>query len=177
MALHGYSGHKLEELCGVPAGTTYRFLRGAHEEPKGDTIKRWAEAFGITEGQLRGHVPLSPKLAAKLAAVPPLDLMVPRLTDEEKEVVMVLRGIRKESRLPWIKIGKALTNNAGWGECPEIGESPTEEEAPPQLPLGIEEERRAKHPLRRQDDPKRKPINGQGNAKQRVRLEPVHSRQ
>lgn len=108
MALHRYSGHKLEELCGVPAGTTYRYLRGDHGEPKADTIQRWASAFGLTEGQLRGHVSLNPKLAAELAAVPPLDLSLPRLTAEEKEMLTVMRQINKESRRTWLRLGHEL---------------------------------------------------------------------
>lgn len=59
MALRGWNAYALEEKSGVPQPTTYRFLKGIQNEPKEDTVKKWAEAFGINESQMRGFSPIS----------------------------------------------------------------------------------------------------------------------
>lgn len=110
MAAHGHSGHTLEEISGVPAPTTYRFLNGEHYDPKTETVRQWAKAYEITEAQMRGLVPLDPVTNAVLASIPPVDLVMPRLTLEEKDVLTVMSRITPEARKSWLKTGRDLAD-------------------------------------------------------------------
>jgi transcriptional regulator with XRE-family HTH domain len=54
----GDDAYSLETKSGVPQPTTQRFLSGKHGEPRSSTVRKWAKAYGITESQLRGDVPM-----------------------------------------------------------------------------------------------------------------------
>lgn len=58
MEKHGDDPYSLERKSGVPQPTTHRFLSGKHGEPRPSTVRKWAMAYGLTESQLRGDVPL-----------------------------------------------------------------------------------------------------------------------
>lgn len=58
MSRHGDDAYSLEGKSKVPQPTTQRFLSGKHGDPRSSTVKRWANAYGITESQLRGDVPI-----------------------------------------------------------------------------------------------------------------------
>lgn len=66
MDLRGDNAHSLEDKSGVPQPTTNRFLSGKHGDPRSTTIKKWAAAYGISESQLRGDVPLPDGLLYEL---------------------------------------------------------------------------------------------------------------
>lgn len=144
MKAHAHTGHKLEELCGVPAQTIYRFLNGTHGEPRSETLMKLAHAYNITEAQLRGLVPLDKRsinLNKVLASLPPEELVTPRLTLEEQAAVKVMRSIPKSSRGAWLKIGKELSMKRPRRERRQtyIDGMPSMQ---PQLPLEITMERR-----------------------------------
>jgi transcriptional regulator with XRE-family HTH domain len=110
MVQHGHSGHRLENLSGVPSATTNRFLRGEHKEPTGATFRKWAKVYGITETQLRGYEPIQGVL---LPAEPKEGIKTendgfPHLTREEKAALKVLRRIKEDSKRAWLKIGMDL---------------------------------------------------------------------
>lgn len=58
MARHGHNAYDLERLSGVPQPTINRFLSGKHGDPRSSTLKKLAAAYGVTESQLRGDVPI-----------------------------------------------------------------------------------------------------------------------
>jgi phage repressor protein C with HTH and peptisase S24 domain len=58
MKANGDDAYSLQEKCGVPQPTTQRFLSGKHKSANTETVKKWAEAYGIKESQLRGDQPL-----------------------------------------------------------------------------------------------------------------------
>lgn len=58
MARHGHNAYDLERLSGVPQPTIHRFLSGRHGDPRSSTLKKLADAYGVTESQLRGDVPI-----------------------------------------------------------------------------------------------------------------------
>jgi phage repressor protein C with HTH and peptisase S24 domain len=58
MDKHGDDAYTLAEKSGVPQPTTQRYLSGKHGEPRISTVKKWADAYGIREGQLLGFEPL-----------------------------------------------------------------------------------------------------------------------
>lgn len=49
-----WTQNHLSDVSGVPQPTIQRFMRGIHGEPRGDTVRKLAAGFGITEGELRG---------------------------------------------------------------------------------------------------------------------------
>ena len=58
MAHFGDDAYSLADKSGVPQPTTQRFLSGKHGDPRSSTVRKWAEAYEISEGQMRGAVPL-----------------------------------------------------------------------------------------------------------------------
>lgn len=50
----GINATDLARISGVPQSTIYRFLTGQHGDPRSETIKKLADALGITEAELRG---------------------------------------------------------------------------------------------------------------------------
>ena len=54
----GHTPYDIERITGLPAATTYRFLSGAIDQPKNSSIRAWAKVYGVTEGQIRGDVPI-----------------------------------------------------------------------------------------------------------------------
>jgi hypothetical protein len=48
----------VERKAGVRQTTTFRFLKGIIEDPRSDTVSKWANLYGITESQLRGDTPI-----------------------------------------------------------------------------------------------------------------------
>ena len=108
MEKKGHTGHALEALSGVPSATIYRFLRGKHHNPNPDTVRKWAGAYGITESQMRGDVPinwLGPLCPDSTPSRNPVEF----LTLEERKTLKIMRKIRAESRKTWIKMGIELS--------------------------------------------------------------------
>lgn len=58
MDKHGDDAYSLHEKSGVPQPTTQRFLSGKHGDPMTRTVQKWAFAYDVSEGQLRGTEPL-----------------------------------------------------------------------------------------------------------------------
>lgn len=111
MKANGHTGHRLEDLSGVPSATTYRFLRGVHANPDVSTIRKWAEVYGVSETQLLGNEPIQGVL------IPPgenqrrpVDNDLPHLTKEEKTILKIARKINRESKRAWLKIGIDLSS-------------------------------------------------------------------
>lgn len=66
MTAAGETAYDLEARTGIRQPTTYRFLNGSHGEPKAETIRRWAKAYGVTEAQLRGEAPIPEESSASM---------------------------------------------------------------------------------------------------------------
>jgi transcriptional regulator with XRE-family HTH domain len=107
MEARGLTGHSLSDQSGVPSGTTYRFLRGKHGEPKSSTLKKWAKVLHVTEAQLRGYEPIQGVLIPEEQK--PDDETAPPLTRDERLALKVVRLIRKEARSAWLRIGLDLS--------------------------------------------------------------------
>lgn len=58
MTASGETALHLEARSGIPQPTTYRFLSATHGRPRMATIRKWAQAYGVTEAQLRGEEPI-----------------------------------------------------------------------------------------------------------------------
>ena len=74
MSRFGDDAYSLEGRSKVPQPTTQRFLSGKHGDPRSSTVRKWASAYGITESQLRGDVPINgitPAHSEKSAAPAP----------------------------------------------------------------------------------------------------------
>ena len=54
MKVKRLSANKVATLSDVPQPTIARFLKGEHEEPKGETVRKIAKGLGISESELRG---------------------------------------------------------------------------------------------------------------------------
>lgn len=74
MRKHGDDPYSLEVKSGVPQPTTQRFLSGKHGDPRSSTVKKWADAYGITEAQFRGleQIENRPADETKKRPAPPL---------------------------------------------------------------------------------------------------------
>jgi hypothetical protein len=58
MRLQGDDAYTLQDKCGVPQPTTQRFLSGKHKSANAETVRKWAAAYGVSESQLRGDLPI-----------------------------------------------------------------------------------------------------------------------
>lgn len=58
MNLYGDDSVSLSIKSKVTQPTISRFLAGKHQEPKSSTVKKLANAYGLTESQLKGDSPL-----------------------------------------------------------------------------------------------------------------------
>jgi phage repressor protein C with HTH and peptisase S24 domain len=58
MRSKGDDAYTLQDKSGVPQPTTQRFLSGKHKSANAETVKRWASAYGVSESQLRGDLPI-----------------------------------------------------------------------------------------------------------------------
>jgi predicted transcriptional regulator len=58
MEREGHNANLLARLARVPQSTTFRFLKGIIDDPRSDTVSKWAKLYGITESQLRGDTPI-----------------------------------------------------------------------------------------------------------------------
>jgi transcriptional regulator with XRE-family HTH domain len=101
MDANGDNAYSLEEKSKVPQPTIQRFLTGLHGDPRSTTVRKLAAAYGLTESQLRGHVPLIGKGAPSIENQP-------ALTTEQKQLLAIMGNIEGESRRAWLIIGKAL---------------------------------------------------------------------
>lgn len=100
----------LENLSGVPAPTTYRFLKGEHKEPRSSIVRQWARVYGVTEAQLRGYEPIQGALIPTTTDSNSVQVKdFPHLTREEKTTLNILRRIRKESKKLWLRLGVELS--------------------------------------------------------------------
>lgn len=68
MSKRGHNAYDLERLSEVPQPTIQRFLSGKHGDPRSSTLKKLAAAYGVTESQLRGDVPIEWLEAAESSA-------------------------------------------------------------------------------------------------------------
>jgi len=115
MDRRGLNAHDLYRLSGVSAPTTYRFLTGRHDEPKANTIRAWAHALGVTEGQLRGTEPIdgvnTPERARDLQ-----DLLTP----DEYSLVSNVKIMDKGSRDILCQLAERLVAEpqAAYGDSP-----------------------------------------------------------
>jgi phage repressor protein C with HTH and peptisase S24 domain len=67
MEKHGDDAYSLAEKSGVPQPTTQRFLSGVHKSANAETVKKWAKAYGLTESQLRGDMPIGYEMQERSA--------------------------------------------------------------------------------------------------------------
>lgn len=112
MDANGHTGHKLEDLSGVPSATTHRFLKGTHKQPTDDTISRWAKVYKVTKAQLRGEEPIQHVL------IPPStpdsssvqESHFSHLTREEKTTLKILGRLRREPKKLWLRLGIELSD-------------------------------------------------------------------
>lgn len=54
MKRRGWTSYDMEDKSGVPQPTTSRFLNGKIGEPRATTVRKWAAALNMSEGELRG---------------------------------------------------------------------------------------------------------------------------
>jgi SOS-response transcriptional repressor LexA len=54
MKRRGWDDYRMQAESGVPQPTTNRFLNGKIDEPRGGTVRKWAAALRLSEGELRG---------------------------------------------------------------------------------------------------------------------------
>lgn len=102
----GHNPYYIERETGLPAATTYRFLKGDIDQPKVASIRAWASVYGVTEGQLRGDVPI-PEIDVP-AEKPELKDLLP--LDEYKHVALVKR-MDKETRAILYSLAERLAAN------------------------------------------------------------------
>jgi transcriptional regulator with XRE-family HTH domain len=120
MESKGLTGHSLYDLSGVPSATTYRFLTGRHGSPHADTVRRWAQALGVTEAQLFGHAPIENLEVDKSSEVPMTLESV--LTQDELAAIEGMRRLDKETRRSWLRLTKLLCKNTQASPRPKAGE-------------------------------------------------------
>jgi hypothetical protein len=90
----GHSPYDIQRLTGLPAPTTYRFLNKEINQPRIESIKAWTQAYGITEAQLRGDVPIS-----GIDAPPPEQLeLKDLLTLPERKLLSDLKRLDEQKR-------------------------------------------------------------------------------
>lgn len=102
----GHNAYYIADKTGIPASTTYRFLRGVQDDPRSDTVKKWAMVYNLTESQLRGDMPIdgieTPKEndLSELLTLEELKLVnnVKSMGDEAKSVLYRLAEMLAESR-------------------------------------------------------------------------------
>lgn len=58
MAKHGDNPTTLSRKSSVGQSTIFRFMNGEVQDLRPDTAKKIAEAYGITESELRGDIPI-----------------------------------------------------------------------------------------------------------------------
>ncbi len=109
MAQNELNGDALKRLSGVSGPTTTRFLAGRIDEPKSETVRRWARVFNVTEAQLRGLEPI-PGITVENPGEPPIKLMN-ILTREELTTLAHMRSLDKPTRQAWLEIGRQLCAN------------------------------------------------------------------
>lgn len=97
------TAHDLQRLSGVPAPTVYRFLTGRHSEPKSETIRKWAHALGVTEGQLRGTEPID-----GVSTLDRSQSLKDLLTPDEFILVSNVKNMDKDSRGILYKMAEKL---------------------------------------------------------------------
>jgi hypothetical protein len=59
MQKYGDDAYTLQDKSGVPQPTTQRFLTGKHKSANAETVKKWASAYGVSESQMRGDLPIA----------------------------------------------------------------------------------------------------------------------
>lgn len=109
LAAKGIKPHSFYNLSGVPAATTYRYLKGDHGEPHSETIQKWARALGVSEAQLRGVLPIDGLVVDKPESVPLTLESV--LTRDELTAIEGMRSHSADIRRAWLLIGKELCKN------------------------------------------------------------------
>lgn len=99
----GHTPYDIARITGLPAATTYRFLEGKIDNPSPSTVENWAKCYGVTEGQLRGHVPLE----GFESKTPP-----PSLKDllplEEYQHVKLVKSLDEKTRGILFRLAEAL---------------------------------------------------------------------
>lgn len=66
----GWGLEQLAEISGVDLQTIHRIEKGYTKEPKARTLYRIAQAFGITERQLRDAIPPAMDLSVRFSSAP-----------------------------------------------------------------------------------------------------------
>jgi transcriptional regulator with XRE-family HTH domain len=100
------SANLLAAICKVPPPTIYRFLNGFIDEPRASTICKWAQAFGVSEAQMRGIEPIE-GLEDIREVITPMTLESV-LTPDELIAIEGMRRHNKNIRSAWLLIGKEL---------------------------------------------------------------------
>lgn len=107
MSRSGDDAYSLEGKSKVPQPTTQRFLSGKHGDPRSSTVRKWAAAYGITESQLRGDVPIDGIADRQADTVKPPEL-IGEAPDEEKQLLEAIRKLDSETKTALLKITSLL---------------------------------------------------------------------
>jgi transcriptional regulator with XRE-family HTH domain len=104
MSKHGESAGQLASRAGVTQPTLWRILNGESADPKTETLRKIAHAYGITVTQLRGEEPLPGGLrAGKVkgrAALP--------LTSDERQALEIYRALDARGRRVLLRIAQEV---------------------------------------------------------------------
>lgn len=113
-ALMGFAGddaYTLQEKSKVPQPTTQRFLSGSHGEPRSSTVQKWALAYGITESQLRGDVPLPPRYKS-LGFPTDENSIGGSISEEEQRVLDLFRSMNAAEKRRWLLASWSVRDTA-----------------------------------------------------------------
>jgi transcriptional regulator with XRE-family HTH domain len=117
------TGNLLAEISKVPAPTIYRYLKGDIGEPRSSTICKWAQAFKVSEAQMRGIEPID-GLEDIREVITPMTLESV-LTPDELIAIEGMRRHNKNIRSAWLLIGKELCKKTARKPRTEAGDERT----------------------------------------------------
>jgi hypothetical protein len=105
MSRAGDDAYSLEVKSKVPQPTTQRFLSGRHGDPRSSTVKKWANAYGITESQLRGDVPID---GLAVAHIEKNDLPARNLTPAQTRALSLIGRLDQKTQNEFLGLFEKL---------------------------------------------------------------------
>lgn len=114
MEREGHNANALARLARVPQSTTFRFLKGIIDDPRSDTVSKWATLYGITESQLRGDAPID-----GINVPEPRRDLKDILPPEEYELLSNIKKMNPKARGTVYDLSKMLANTTeAANSCP-----------------------------------------------------------
>lgn len=128
----GDNPYSLSEKSGVPQPTIQRILSGQHDDPRSSTVKKLADAYGLSTGELRGETQELQVVSSRLLPtwsnqidIPQFDVsasMGHGLPQPEDEPIVARMSVNREwikSILPAISGAQNLQILTGHGDSME----------------------------------------------------------